>query len=281
MPDLVEKVLALGSEILSCKENCKNVVNNIEEGIVPRVLILDYYNIEPHNKPKKEFDTAKLGIFGINPGHNLLFENLYYRSIIEKFQGKDEFNRRVFEEIHKTWQNLFITQTQMEESKIAYFRNTKKFVTEISELLGLNTGDPIIWAEIVYCERDRSNHDRSLPQETVSKCIGKFMEKVLGLINGPIICLGREAYNVFVSLVKGNVIAKRRFLELEKMLENRKIIGIYHPSGRGIFYKYFDGKGDINNRKLKDKVKDRVKGILLSDDKFIEFVEFNGGENHS
>jgi hypothetical protein len=94
LPDLVEKVLALGSEILSCKENCKNVVNSIEEGIVPRVLILDYYNMEPHHKPKKEFETAKLGIFGINPGYNLLFEDLYYRSVVEKFRGKEEFHKR-------------------------------------------------------------------------------------------------------------------------------------------------------------------------------------------
>lgn len=89
----------MGSRILFCDEECKGVENCIEEGVIPRVLILCTLD------GKISMKNAKLCVFGINPGDYLPFENLYYKEVIKKWND----NRiAIFKEIHDTWASEFL-----------------------------------------------------------------------------------------------------------------------------------------------------------------------------
>ena len=94
----------------------------------------------------------------------------------------------------------------------------------------------------MYCEYEEDYQNSKANKKSLSvdstECINKFMGKVLNLIKGDIIlCLGKASYNNMIKLASDS--------KYEKLLKDKKILGIYHPSGyRGWKQKYFKDDKD-------------------------------------
>ena len=265
-------LLKLGSEILFCNEKCKGIENDPENGITPRVLILT--SLKGENKLKTN-ERAKIGIFGINPGRNLPFENLYYKEVINKLSTQRRNNEEIFKEIHAAWiSEIFNGNDEEKLPYLKYFVNLKQFLKGTSDLIGLSDTTPLLWAEIVYCQNERN---RNYPlAETIKKCVEKFMSDVLDLISGDlIICLGKRSFEIMKKLSKGKKIDRKDFPEISKKLDGKKILGVYHPSGQGgNFYRYFKKVNEnerITKRELKEDVRKDIKRFLR--DEKIRFLE--------
>lgn len=252
-----EEFLDLGSKIIQCSEKkCDGVVNRKEMGIIPRVIILSTLDGEVSKEGK-----AKLGVFGINPGPNLPFENLYYKEIISKFEEKCAFF-----EIHNTWVSEFIKNYHRNILYCKYFTNTIHFIHEVSDCFTLNREDLILFGEIVYCQ---SEGEKSPPINTKLKCIEKFLNRVLEFITGDIIlCLGKESYEIMKKIKEGGKLNGKKFPDIAKKLRNKKILGIYHPSGSRVFYQYFDGDDTIIKRKLNPIVYRKIKEFMENEEKY-------------
>ncbi len=260
--------LEIGSEIMFCgKKNCKGIRKDINNGVIPRVFILTSLNGE--NKLETN-EKAKIGIFGINPGKHLPFENLYYKEVIKRNSHLNDVNKKIFKEIHATWvSEIFNGNDEEKLPYLKYFVNTKRFLSQIDDLLNLNEDDLILWGEIVYCEREDK---RKLPKETILACTKEYLSQLFEFIKSKIIiCLGTESYDVMVD-----------FLAKEKITEkvnNVKVLGIYHPSGSTMFYKYFDDDVDVEerkttNRKLRDDAENEIKQFLRNEEQF-GFLKYN------
>jgi|GEM_PF-3919311 uracil-DNA glycosylase len=83
------------------------------------------------------------------------------------------------------------------------------------------------------------------------------MNDVLELVAGNIIvCLGYDAYKAMTQRAM-------EFPEISEKLKNKKILGIYHPSGSRNFYDYFEKSNEIiTKRKLKTEVQSELKNFV-------------------
>lgn len=229
--------IELGSKILYCDKSCEGIVNNREEGIIPRILMLSTIT---ENQPMELFidKRPKLGVFGLNPGHHLPFENIVYKNILCKDASKNE----IFKEIHKLWLEIFLDS---KNKYMTYFKNILAFLRASKDLFHISEDDTILWGEVVYCESE-INHGlkdkKQIPESTFKTCIGTYMDDVLKLIEGDIlICTGYEAFE-----------------KMKKYIEksNKTVLGIYHPSGsrgRYNFNKYFnEDKSELSSTVIKE-----------------------------
>ncbi len=255
---MLRDFIGLGERIISCDDECSNVIgrDERERGCIPRVLILCGLNGNCCDK------KAKVGVFGINPGRSIPFEANCYKMI---FDDAWKSNYSAFEKIHELWiSEFFKGKDKSKLLYLKYFINTKKFLLEI----GLKEDNPVLWGEIVYCERMNNN----LSAETKIHCAEKFMSDVVDFIDGNLIlCLGGEAYNFMKNIKIGKYSGKIE--EVLKKLQDKKILGIYHPSGSRVFYKYFNEGDNITSRSIKENVKDKVEDFIKGEKQY-GFLKF-------
>jgi len=167
-----------------------------------------------------------------------MFENLYYKAILNCVKDR----REVAREIHEVWSSEFFRG----DNRPRYFANAVKFLKPAKESLKIEERDLILWRQVVYCE---GHGNAIIPKETYEKCISRHMRRFLSFVSGElVICFGEEAYKA----VSG-------FREMRDAFDGRKVLGIYNPGGLA-FYRYFE---------------DYEKGILWKDvlDKLNEFLE--------
>lgn len=109
-----------------------------------------------------------------------------------------------------------------------YFKRTRK-ILKILDIAG-----PILWTEIVKCQSDEN---KKLAPQTIRVCVHKFLKKEVSLVKGPILALGNKAYNTCLLI-----------------FPERKIIGVYHPSGANVgfdeFLKFLTNKKSRILRKI-------------------------------
>jgi len=268
LPSIYEKVIELGTKIISCpSKECSAVNKNLNEGVIPRVFFIEPFLSESSKGLK--YEKAKITILGFNPGQILPFEAVAYREVLEKHNCLTkpyelECYERVFKEIHDIWVKCF-GGWKLKEIKFPYFRNIKKLLCEISQYLeryqGIEEGDLILWAELVYCESKRRK--ATLPEKTVYDCVSKYLKSVLELSSDLIICIGQETFNY----IGGKLLSEEgeRFHGLKKALRDKVVLGFYHASGGGgaNFYKYFEKeKKEFIKRRLKEPVKIKIESAL-------------------
>lgn len=235
----IHDFIELGSKIIYCNKKCEGIVNDNEEGIIPRLLMLSTIT---ENQPNILEDLSidkrpKLGIFGLNPGRHLPFENIVYKNILCKDMSKND----IFKEIHNIWLEIFLDS---KSKYMTYFKNILIFLKASKDLFHISEDDIILWGEIVYCESEIDHElkdKKQIPKSTFKTCIDTYMDDVLKLIEGDIlICMGYEAFE-----------------KMKKYLEksNKKVLGIYHPSGsRGRFNEYFEDKSELSSAVI-DEIK--------------------------
>ncbi|MBC7114819.1 MAG: hypothetical protein H5T47_04225 [Archaeoglobi archaeon] len=152
----------------------------------------------------------------------MTFENLYYKTVLRRLKDK----REVAREFHDVWSaELFQEHTK---PWFPYFANTVKFLRGAKEDLKLGEEDPVLWGGV---------------------CI-EIHEEAPGVRGGEVVvCLG-VAYFAVRNLSEG---------EMADAFEGKKVLGIYHPSGRGKFYEYFE---DYRKGVLKKEVHDRLSEFM-------------------
>jgi len=273
LSDLHERVLRLGVKILRCTAICEGVVKDLDRGIIPRVLFLEPFMAERINDSEK----AKVAILGINPGIILPFEMWIYRKILDRcgcLGGSPEHEcfRRAFEEIHGIWEECLggWNLGDIKFHHLDYFRNTKKFLKFLYEngnILGIEKGDPILWAELVYCQSKRKKDTEirgkaPLPASTLFECTSRYLKEVLELSDRILICLGiggAGAYNYVVRLREQKKRKARRpgaDEELQKLLKGKAIIGIPHPSRYDVCKDLEKDEVDEIMRKVREAVEE-------------------------
>lgn len=243
--------LKLVADVVFCPERCDGVVNDRENGIIPRALILRSLS------GKRVEPPAKVGIIGINPGRHLTFENVYYKEALDHVKDR----RGLAKKLHNVWSAELFS----EKSKpwLPYFANTVKFLRGVGDVIGIGEENPILWGEVVYCELADGYY--TPPKSTVEKCTSRYMKRFLDLVAGElIICLGSKAYTAVRELAEGR---------MAEAFEGMKILGVYHPSGRKDFYEYFE---DYESDEIKQSVIDRL--TEFTSECRIAFLKFREGK---
>ena len=175
---------------------------------------------------------------------------------------------QAFKEIHNIWVSEFIKNYHNYLLYYKYFVNTLEFIKKAKDYLNLQEGDTILFGELVYCESE--NVRDSLPSATLRKCIGKFLGRVLDFIAGNLIlCLGWESYEIMKKLARKRKIYGEIFPDIAEKLRNKKILGIYHPSGTPKSYSYFENNHKpITERSLNPELYGIIKDFLRSNKKY-------------
>ncbi len=248
--------------------------------ISPRQFKLDQLN---------EFRRAKVTILGINPGHILPFEAVAYQKILESALSRhgislrklEDYNvkacfkafKDAYQEILEAWRRCY-GSWNLVDVKIAYVRRAKHFLVELKDELNLRGGDPILWSNLVYCE---SAGRGAPPKKTVWTCVSKYFIELLQLSGDVIICLGWSSFKYVKKLKKEEaktpLVDVSKLEMMKKLLANKSVIGIYHPSSRGTFSKYFEDarKKRIVERRLRDVFRQRIRdAVKARSAKFID-----------
>ncbi|MCK4576519.1 hypothetical protein KAU34_08945 [candidate division WOR-3 bacterium] len=153
----------IGQQMVSCSNKCNGIACNLEEGILPRCLILE---IDSHTQ------SGGVVIVGINPGHSKPYERNYYIK-----------NGQSYDKVVEYW-NAHIRKRK-------YYSSLRSFVNQ------LGFQGPILWTELVKCEN--MQEVRSPPLQTFRICTKTYLSRELDLIpdnsdNWPLIAVGREVY---------------------------------------------------------------------------------------
>ncbi len=290
--NLYERVVKLGVRVIGCKQPCKGVTRSLEGGVIPRGLVLELFNVCPGQfklEQLREFKKAKVTILGINPGHILPFEAVAYQKILESLlcrhgtsleelesceEKRNEVLRDVYREVLKAWYSC-CGSWRLNKVRVAYVRRVKHLLLELRDVLNLREGDPILWSNLAYCE---SSGRGIPPEETVWTCMSNYFIKILQLSGDVIICLGRSSFKYVEGLKKGEAktssLDKGKLERMRELLADKSVIGIYHPSSRGAFTKYFeDGKESIVKRRLKDVYRRKIGDAVKA--KSAEFIDKN------
>ena len=114
---LYEKILEVGSQIISC-EKCLNakyqvVEKSLEEGVIPRTLFAEPFLVDDYQNARKilkDADKARLILLGTAPNQVLSFERVLYKQLLMHMNVlngsvklSNEKARSVFERLHDVW----------------------------------------------------------------------------------------------------------------------------------------------------------------------------------
>ena len=166
MEKLINGILQIGNQLVSCNLNCDGICNNPQDGIIPRCLYLEHQN--------RHGETGCV-VVGINPGNpgksatndkerNFYLDNqISYNTVVDFWINHGGYNH-------------------------PYYR----YLRDLINCVGYN--GPILWTELVKCEND--NETRFPPLQTFRICTHNFLTKELDLVpkNWPLIAIGREAH---------------------------------------------------------------------------------------
>lgn len=150
----------IGQQMVSCSNKCNGIACNLEEGILPRCLILEI---------DSRTQSGGVVIVGINPGHSKSHERNYYIK-----------NGQSYDKVVEYW-NAHIRKRK-------YYSSLRSFVNQ------LGFQGHILWTELVKCENMR--RVRSPPLQTFRICTKTYLSRELDLIpdNWPLIAVGGEVY---------------------------------------------------------------------------------------
>ncbi len=177
----------IGQELVACKLYCEGITNHPSTGILPRCLFVDE-GAEPEGKG--------CVVVGLNPGVSKEFERQSYLSNGCTYSNTvDYWNKHV-------------------KDKNKFYKRLYGFLSELGYC------GPVIWTELVKCERAPQSRG-VLPLQTCRTCSHKFLKRELAEVDQewPIFAIGREAF-------KG----------VSYMVGDRAVVGVPHPTGsRGQF----------------------------------------------
>lgn len=209
----------IGSRMVKCKENCRGISCDLNNGRIPRCLYLDG-------------DAGSFGfiVVGLNPGKAKDKEEEAYKNALK--EGKDRYF--VFTEYFRK---------HVLPSK--YYKNIREMLEIIQKRLHDKplrlTKMPILWTELVKCQSVKNG---SLNDNTLRMCLNKYLKEEIRLVPGEwiIIANGRKTYDVCVVV-----------------FENRVVIGIPHcTSSRGHFKKLVEklkNSKSTTNKQLEELLK--------------------------
>lgn len=161
--DIESIINEIGEDMVRCTKNCKGILNDKANGIIPRCL---FYQ----NKPGDEGCV----IVGINPGRSANNE---------------------------TEKDAYLKGDCSYQSTVDYWRNNliekEKYYKYLSKFLNcLKYNGPVLWTELVKCEN--AEKINTPPLQTFRNCANEYLVKEINCIpsNWPIIAVGREAHKV-------------------------------------------------------------------------------------
>jgi hypothetical protein len=197
--ELKKSIDKIGSRLVKCKLNCNGINCNIEEGFIPRCLVLEDGN--PNEKG--------CAIIGINPGHANKKELEYYKK-------------------NGSTYNVYVDYWNEKLSKLHYHKSLRNLARN------LDFNGPILWTELVKCENSSEEHP---PLQTFRTCVDNYLTEELKHIpdDWVLIAVSREAYNALAYLYpKRNVIGvphpRSRNNNFSKLLNENKELNNDHQT---------------------------------------------------
>ncbi len=154
-----EKIAKIGEELVHCKKGCLGIKNNPQQGIVPRMLILE----------AKEGEPITSIIIGINPGQADEDEREWYRR-----EGAN------YEAMKKYWETRI--------KSMRYYKGLRTLIRQLDYKSG------ILWTELLKCENEEKYKEP--PLQTFRICIKNYLERELKMIPHeiPIIAVGNKVF---------------------------------------------------------------------------------------
>jgi uracil-DNA glycosylase len=240
---IIEIVEDLGTEIIKCRKKCKGVKRCQDKGYYPQPFFLD------------SEDTTQIDVLivGENPGNSSCIERAFYKTLVERSEGK----LLTFKDCQMVWRSI------AQEHK--YYQLPKHLLRE----LGLDD-KRVLWAELVACEKLKPTKEskpvKQIPPTTFENCKKRsFMQLLekLGKWLPPktyVLCLGKIAFQQVSKLQEYN---------------HWKIIGVYHPTGSRLFGRYFQKDRDkrIPEQKLNEEIKSAFEKQESTGQSYVWFAE--------
>jgi hypothetical protein len=241
--NLNSSIEKIGYEIINCRESCKGLRNNQDEGYYPRSFFL-----EPQNAT-----TIKAVVVGLNPGYCGRLEREFYKFAAEMNAEKGLKKHAIYEDCTRIWRAV------SEGNHTRYFHYPRHFLEEVGVLKNKPPNNSILWTEVAFCENDQEEGKKDY-----RKCSSKFLKRIFDLEKFGylkegtcVLCLGEEAFNLVCKI------------DNSKKL---KVVGIYHPTGARIFANYFEKSDAKKNAKIDErKIDEHVRK---------EFCQVRKGEPH-
>jgi len=205
---LYEKILEVGSQIISC-EKCLNakyrvVEKSLEEGVIPRTLFAEPFLVDDYQNAReilKDVDKARLIVLGTAPNQVLSFERVLYKQLLMHMNVlngsvklSNEKARSVFEKLHDVWLDAlggwyfeckdgikFREEFRRKFRSLRYIRRVKEFLAYLycyGNPLELKENDVIIWGELIFCQLSK----KSKIEQVADKCVD-HLEKLASCVD--------------------------------------------------------------------------------------------------
>lgn len=216
-----------------------------EEGTRERLLSKSFL---PRTKDASNIEVA---VVGKNPGYSTFLERTFYRYLA------GENRKCTFKDCQIVWRSIAADHD--------YYERPRNLLRK----LGVNLSG-VLWAEAVFCEKDKSSSKRNFPPETFEKCSQNFLKYIIQLVpeGKYIVCLGQEAFE-WVGKIESS------------MNNPHKVISVYHPTGNyPRFSKYFE-KYEGNGFELKKGIREEFDKLKGSKKSFIRVLRADSPNDSS
>lgn len=166
MEQLKNEAELIGSKMVACDAQCKDINSNRASGVLPRCLFFETRG-----------GTFGAVVVGLNPGISSKQERNFYCQHGATYNSTNEF-----------W--------------IQHLKNTNRYYCRTRRLVdALGLDGPLWWTELAKCE---SMPDvRFLSVQTLRYCGGRFLHWELRVVpkSWPVVAVGREAFKALAYLL--------------------------------------------------------------------------------